>query len=178
MPLAEVPRPVLRGSLSVVDQDIVTFRGTVFDNITLWDSSIDDYQVILACRDAGIHDVIASRKDGYQSMMAPRGRNFSGGQLQRMEIARVLAGDPTIIILDEATSALDNTTQRHVSESLDSLHCTRVVVAHRLFTVRNCDRILVVDEGRIAEEGSYEELLARGGLFTELVKRQMLETQS
>ncbi|MBO7674638.1 MAG: ATP-binding cassette domain-containing protein, partial [Atopobiaceae bacterium] len=102
VPLGSVPRPLLRGSLSVVDQDIVTFSDTVFDNVTLWDSSAEDFEVILACRDAGIHKDIAARKDGYQSMVAPRGRNFSGGQLQRMEIARALTPDPTIIILDEA----------------------------------------------------------------------------
>ena len=107
MPMAEIPRRILRGSLAVVDQDIVTFDDSVRDNVKLWDRSIEDYEVILACRDAGIHDVVAAREGGYSCRILPGGRNFSGGQLQRLEIARVLAQDPTVIILDEATSALD-----------------------------------------------------------------------
>ena len=104
MPIEEVPRPILRGSLSVVDQDIVVFDDTVSDNVKLWDGSIEDFEVVLACRDAGIHGVIAGREGGYSSRVLPGGRNFSGGQLQRLEIARVLARDPSIVILDEATS--------------------------------------------------------------------------
>ena len=108
--------------------------------------------------------------------MTEGGGGVSGGQRQRIMIARAVCGKRRVLMLDEATSALDNLTQRHVAESLDSLRCTRIVVAHRLSTVRHCDRILVVDGGRIAEEGTYEELIERGGIFAELVERQRLDT--
>ena len=121
---------------------------------------------------AGIADDIRKMPQGMQTLVS----EGSGGQRQRLLIARAVCGGRRILLFDEATSALDNKTQKHVSDSLDSLAGTRVVVAHRLSTVRHCDRILVVDGGRIAEEGSYDELLAKGGLFTELVKRQMLDS--
>ena len=170
VPLGQVPRPLLRGSLSVVDQDIVTFSDTVFDNVTLWDSSIEDFEVILACRDAGIHQDISARKDGYQSMVAPRGRNFSGGQLQRMEIARALAVDPSIIILDEATSALDAQTEAEVIQHIRERGITCIVVAHRLSTIRDCDEIIVLDYGKVVERGTHAELMARNGAYAELVR--------
>jgi len=170
VPMNQVPRPLLRGSLSVVDQDIVTFNDTVFDNVTLWDSSIEDFEVILACRDAGIHRDISARKDGYQSMVAPRGRNFSGGQLQRMEIARALAVDPSIIILDEATSALDAQTEAEVIQHIRERGITCIVVAHRLSTIRDCDEIIVLDYGKVVERGTHAELMARNGAYAELVR--------
>lgn len=170
VPLGEVPRPLLRGSLSVVDQDIVTFSDTVFDNVTLWDSSIEDFEVILACRDAGIHQDIAARKDGYQSMIAPRGRNFSGGQLQRMEIARALTIDPSIIILDEATSALDAQTEAEVIKRIRDRGITCIVVAHRLSTIRDCDEIIVLDDGKVIERGTHAELMEKDNAYAELVR--------
>jgi len=170
VPMGQVPRPLLRGSLSVVDQDIVTFSDTVFDNVTLWDSSIEDFEVILACRDAGIHQDISARKDGYQSMVAPRGRNFSGGQLQRMEIARALAVDPSIIILDEATSALDAQTEAEVIQHIRERGITCIVVAHRLSTIRDCDEVIVLDYGKVVERGTHAELMARNGAYAELVR--------
>ena len=170
VPLDRVPRSLLRGSLSVVDQDIVTFSDTVFDNVTLWDSSIEDFEVILACRDAGIHQDIAARTDGYQAMVAPRGRNFSGGQLQRMEIARALAVDPSIIILDEATSALDAQTEAEVIQRIRDRGATCIVVAHRLSTIRDCDEIIVLDYGKVVERGTHDELMARNGAYAELVR--------
>ena len=170
VPLAQVPRPLLRGSLSVVDQDIVTFSDTVFDNVTLWDPTIADFEVIIACRDAGIHQDIAAREGGYQSMIAPRGRNFSGGQLQRMEIARVLAQDPTVIILDEATSALDAQTEDEVIRRIRDRGVTCIVVAHRLSTIRDCDEIIVLDDGKVVERGTHDDLMALDGTYAELVR--------
>ena len=170
VPISEVPLPILRGSLAVVDQDIVTFEDTVSDNVKLWDNSIEDYEVILACRDAGIHDVIVSRDGSYSSMILPGGRNFSGGQLQRLEIARVLAQDPTIIILDEATSALDAQTEADVIKRIRDRGITCVVVAHRLSTIRDCDEIIVLDDGKVVERGTHAELLDLDGAYAELVR--------
>ena len=169
-PIAEIPRPILRGSLAVVDQDIVTFDDTVSDNVKLWDQSIEDYEVILACRDAGIHDVILQREGAYASRILPGGSNFSGGQLQRLEIARVLAQDPTVIILDEATSALDAKTESEVIKRIRDRGITCIVVAHRLSTIRDCDEIIVLDDGGVVERGTHAELIALDGSYAELVR--------
>ena len=169
-PLHEVPYPILRGSLAVVDQDIVTFDDTVSNNVKLWDKSIEDYEVILACRDADIHGVISGREGGYSSRILPGGRNFSGGQLQRLEIARVLAQDPTVIILDEATSALDAQTEAEVIRRIRDRGITCIVVAHRLSTIRDCDEIIVLDDGVVVERGTHDELIAADGAYAELVR--------
>ena len=166
----EIPRAILRGSLAVVDQDIVTFDDTVGENVRLWDRSIEDYEVIMACRDAEIHDVVAAREGGYGSRILPGGRNYSGGQLQRLEIARVLAQDPTVIILDEATSALDAQTEANVIQRIKDRGITCIVVAHRLSTIRDCDEIIVLDQGKVVERGKHEDLLAADGAYAKLVR--------
>ena len=170
IPAKDIPRAVLRGSLAVVDQEIITFNDTVSNNIKLWDNSIEDYEVIMACRDADIHDVIVEREGGYSSQILPGGRNFSGGQLQRMEIARVLAQDPTIIILDEATSALDAQTEAEVIQHIRDRGITCIVVAHRLSTIRDCDEIIVLDHGKVVERGDHTQLLTNNGAYAELVR--------
>jgi ABC-type bacteriocin/lantibiotic exporter with double-glycine peptidase domain len=166
----------LRQHIGTVLQDGKLFMGDMASNITLSTpgATIDDAWT--AAEVAGIADDIRKMPQGMQTLVSEGSGGVSGGQRQRLLIARAVCGNRRILLFDEATSALDNKTQKHVSESLDALACTRLVIAHRLSTVRNCDRILVVDGGRIAEEGSYDELVAKGGLFHELVKRQMLDS--
>ena len=171
-PGKEYPEEVFKGSVAVVDQDITLFQGTVADNIKLWDESIEDFEMILAARDAGIHEDIMQRENGYQTEVAEGGRNFSGGQRQRFEIAHALAQDPTILILDEATSALDAVTEYEVAKAIQDRGITCIIVAHRLSTIRDCDEILVLDQGEVIERGTHEELWKQGGLYTRLVSTE------
>ena len=168
-PISQINRSVFTGSLAVVDQDIILFEDTIANNIKMWDESIEDFEMILAARDAQLHDDIVIRDNGYNYKLSEGGRDFSGGQRQRLEIARVLAQDPTIIIMDEATSALDAKTEYDVVKSITDRGITCIVVAHRLSTIRDCDEIIVLDKGCVVERGTHEELLALGGKYMELI---------
>ncbi len=171
-PISEIDRSVFTGSVAVVDQDIVLFEDTIANNIKMWDSTIEDFEMILAARDAGILEDIMQRDGGYQYKITEGGRDFSGGQRQRMEIARVLAQDPTIIILDEATSALDAKTEAEVVQAIKDRGLTCIVIAHRLSTIRDCDEIIVMEYGKVVERGTHAELYAKGGLYTQLVSNE------
>ena len=168
-PMTKIDRSVFTGSLAVVDQDIILFEDTIANNIKMWDSSIEDFEMIMAARDAQLHEDIMQRDGGYNYKITEGGKDFSGGQRQRIEIARVLAQDPTIIILDEATSALDAKTEYEVVKSIKDRGITCIVVAHRLSTIRDCDEIIVMDHGNVVERGTHEELYALGGFYTKLV---------
>ena len=169
IPASQIDRSVFTGSVAVVDQDITLFEGSIASNIKMWDNSIEDFEMILAARDASIHKDIMRRPGGYQSNITEDGRDFSGGQRQRLEIARVLAQDPTMIIMDEATSALDAHTEYEVVESIRNRGITCVVIAHRLSTVRDCDEIIVLDHGKVVERGTHAQLMAMGGTYKTLV---------
>ena len=171
-PRSAYPRAVMTGSVAVVDQDITLFEDTIADNIKMWDESIKDFEMILAARDAQIHEDIMQREGGYQYKLTSGGRDLSGGQRQRLEIARVLAQDPSIIILDEATSALDAKTEYEVVKSIKNRGITCIVIAHRLSTIRDCDEIIVLDHGNVVERGTHDELLKLGGAYTELVTNE------
>ena len=167
--LSEIDRDVFTGSLAVVDQEIALFEGTIAENIKMWDNSIEDFEMILAARDAQLHEEIMHRDGGYNYRISEGGKDFSGGQRQRLEIARVLAQDPSIIILDEATSALDAKTEYDLVKAVKDRGITCIVVAHRLSTIRDCDEIIVLDHGVAVERGTHEELYAKGGKYTQLV---------
>ena len=170
-PRDEIPDEVLRRSISMVDQEVVLFSASVRDNITMWNPAVPDEVIIAAARDACIHDDILLRPEGYSTLVQEGGANFSGGQRQRLEIARALVGNPTVLVLDEATSALDAATEEYVDDALRRRGVTCLIVAHRLSTVRDCDEIIVLNKGVEVQRGTHDELISdEDGTYFKLVK--------
>ncbi|MDF5709611.1 MAG: NHLP family bacteriocin export ABC transporter peptidase/permease/ATPase subunit [Nostoc sp. S4] len=166
---SQIKRSVLANSLAMVEQDIFLFAGTVRENITLWDSTVSEVDLVQACQDAAIHDAIASLPSKYDFELIEGGMNISGGQRQRLEIARALVRKPTILVLDEATSALDAETELIINRNLRERGCSCIVVAHRLSTIRDCHEIIVLEQGKIVQRGTHEELWQQGGTYVSLL---------
>ncbi len=170
IPAAQVPEEVLHNSICVVSQNVALFKGSIYENITLWNNHIRQEDVILAAKDACIHEEITIKPAAYDYQINESGSNLSGGQRQRIEIAKALVAKPSILVLDEATSALDTVTEKTILDNIRKRHCTCVIVAQRLSTIRDCDEIIVMDKGRIAERGSHAELIAMHGKYEKMVQ--------
>ena len=171
-PIETISNEELTNSVAVIDQNVVLFDDTVAQNIRMWDPSIEDFTMMMACNDAQIRADIVSRPDGFGTMLFKGGQNFSGGQRQRIEMATALAKEPTILIMDEATSALDPTTEDEVMRRIRRMGPTQVIIAHRLSTIRDCDEILVMDQGQVVQRGRHEDLIAQEGLYLQLMNSE------
>jgi ATP-binding cassette subfamily C protein len=168
-PLSEIPAPVMVKTLATVDQEIALFRGSVRDNLTMWDGRISDKALREACEDAAILDVIMDLPGGFDAEIVEGGASLSGGQRQRLEIARALIRNPSVLLFDEATSALDAETEEIVMRNLKRRGCTSILVAHRLSTIRDCDEIVLMQQGAIVERGTHEELWNLDGHYRQLM---------
>ncbi len=169
-PIGEIDRRLFTNSVAIIDQNVVLFNDTLSANIKMWDNSIEDFAMILACRDAQIREDIISRPEGFGTQLIKGGQNFSGGQRQRIEIATALAREPVILIMDEATSALDAETEKRIMDAIKMSGATLIIIAHRLSTIRDCDEIIVMEKGAVTERGTHESLLAQGGKYSELMR--------
>lgn len=170
VPKEQWPKWIITNSLSMVNQDIHLFEGTIRENITMWDQTIREEDMIKAAKIACIHDDIISLRDGYDHLIQEGGRNFSGGQRQRLEIARALVNNPSILVLDEATSALDSIVEKEILQGIRALGCSCLIIAHRLSTIRNCDDIIVLNQGKIVQRGRHHELIAEEGFYKQLIE--------
>lgn len=168
-PSDEINADEFSNSVAMIDQNVIMFDDTVSANIKMWDTSIEDFTMVLACRDAQIREDVISRPNGFNTRLVKGGKNFSGGQIQRMEIAAALAREPVVLILDEATSALDAETEKRIMTSIRMTGATLIIIAHRLSTIRDCDEIIVLDKGVVAERGTHMELVEKDGLYKQLV---------
>ena len=171
-PIESIPNEELTNSVAVIDQNVVLFDDTIAQNIRMWDPSIEDFTLMMACNDAEIRADIVSRPEGFDTKIVKGGQNFSGGQRQRFEIATALAREPIVLIMDEATSALDPKTEDEVMERIRRMGPTQVIVAHRLSTIRDCDEIIVMDQGKILQRGRHEELMAQEGFYRQLMRSE------
>ena len=169
-PRKAIDRMTFVNSVSVINQDVTLFEGTIADNVKMWDESIEDFAMMMATNDAQIHEEIMSRPGAYQGEVAERGKNFSGGQRQRIEIATALAKEPTILLMDEGTSALDPKTEARLMTNLYGSGMTLIMIAHRLSTIADCDQIYVIEQGRVIQHGTHEELSRMDGLYSNLLK--------
>jgi NHLM bacteriocin system ABC transporter peptidase/ATP-binding protein len=165
----DIPRHVLNASIAVIDQDVLIFKGSIQENISFWDNTMQENTIIQSAHDAAIHDIIAGRKNAYESEVTERGTNFSGGQRQRLEIARALALNPSILIMDEATSALDSQSEKIILDNIKKRGCTCLIVAHRLSTILDCDEIIFMQYGKIVERGHHSALMEMNGLYAKLI---------
>jgi len=169
---SHIPHQVLVNSVATIEQDITLFAGSVRDNLTLWDTTIPDSNLIQACRDAAVHEIVRSLPGGYNADLLEGATNLSGGQRQRLEIARALVNNPAILLMDEATSALDTETEKIIDQNLRLRGCTCLIVAHRLSTIRDCDEIIVLNRGKIVQRGTHEELRQVEGFYLELINSE------